>query len=94
MTATELDHLIRQNLFAILNARGDSVEYAIEPESPLVGEGAILDSMELVNLILALEAGLAANVHREIQLLTPEVFTGAESPFQSVQRLLEHLGLR
>lgn len=62
-----------------------------EPGTVLFGREEGLDSLGLVNLIVALEKHVEAGVGTSVSLSSPEVMLAAESPFASVRSLTEYL---
>jgi acyl carrier protein len=61
------------------------------PSTVLFGREQGLDSLGLVNLIVALEKHLEAGVGRTVSLSNPEVMLAADSPFASVASLEAYL---
>ena len=61
------------------------------PDTILFGREAGLDSLGLVNFIVALEKHVEDGCGRPVSLSTPEVMLAAESPFASVRSLRTYL---
>ena len=61
------------------------------PETVLFGREAGLDSLGLVNLIVALEKHVEGGCGRSVSLSSPEVMLAADSPFTTVRSLREYL---
>ena len=64
------------------------------PETVLFGREAGLDSLGLVNLIVALEREVEKDLGRAVSLSAPEVMFEPESPFASVRSLAEYIASR
>jgi acyl carrier protein len=62
-----------------------------KPSTVLFGREQGLDSLGLVNLIVALEKHVEASVGRTVSLSSPEVILAADSPFASVASLEAYL---
>ena len=65
-----------------------------EPDTVLFGRQAGLDSLGLVNLIVALEKHVESGCGKAVSLSTPEVMLAEESPFASVRSLAAYLADR
>ena len=61
------------------------------PDTVLFGREQGLDSLSLVNLIVALEKQVEDSFGKTVSLSSPEVILAAESPFASVRSLGEYL---
>lgn len=59
------------------------------PNAKLFGQGAPLDSLGLVNLIVAVEEALTDELDLEITLANEKAMSRRSSPFQSVDSLLD-----
>jgi acyl carrier protein len=68
-----------------------SSRLAKTPDTVLFGREAGLDSLGLVNLIVALEKHVEGSCGRAVSLSTPEVMLAADTPFASVQSLRDYL---
>jgi hypothetical protein len=60
-------------------------------ETRVLGEGAELDSLELVTLIVQLEGLLAHRLNRPIVLVDQDAFEGGVHPFENVATLANFL---
>ena len=57
-------------------------------ESVLLGEGSVLDSLGLINLIVGVELLLASDLGVEVVLLDEEALINPEGPYRNVRRLV------
>jgi acyl carrier protein len=64
----------------------------LTPDVVLAGDGGRLDSLGLVNLILALETGVAEHFGVQISLSDERAMTQENSPFRNAQVLAEYIG--
>lgn len=61
------------------------------PETVLYGGGSGLDSLGLVNLIVAVEGALAEELDVEITLADEKAMSQESSPFRTVNTLVEYI---
>lgn len=64
------------------------------PETVLFGKGSRLDSLGLVNLIVAVEGALADDLDVEITLADEKAMSQASSPFRTVDTLVDYIVTR
>lgn len=62
-----------------------------EPATKLFGREGGLDSLSLVNLIVALERHMESRFGKAVSLSSPEVLLAENTPFASVQTLASYL---
>ena len=62
-----------------------------EGESPLYGEGGLLDSLGLVNLIVGVEEKVTAAFGHTPNLADETLLAGPDSPFRTVDALVAHV---
>ena len=65
-----------------------------DPEALLVGEGGRLDSLGLINLMVAVEERLEREHGVVVTLADEEAFSATESPFRTVATLRAHVARR
>lgn len=61
------------------------------PDTPLLGDGSPLDSLALINLIVALEEIAARRRGRPVQLLDEDLLGEQDGPYRTPATLAEHL---
>lgn len=66
-------------------------ELSAAEDSVLVGDGAPLDSLGLINLIVALEARVQETCGVEIGLIEAAGMNAEQSPFRTVRTLVDYL---
>jgi len=71
---------------------GKALETA--PDTVLFGKGSRLDSLGLVNLIVAVEGALADELEVEITLADEKAMSQASSPFRTVDTLVDYIVTR
>ncbi len=64
------------------------------PDTVLFGRGSRLDSLGLVNLIVAVESSLADQLGIEITLADEKAMSQASSPFRTVKTLVDYIARR
>ncbi len=66
----------------------------LAPDTVLFGRGSRLDSLGLVNLIVAVEGALADELDVEITLADEKAMSQASSPFRTVDTLVDFIVMR
>ena len=89
--ADQIISLIYATIDELNELRADDESIPKELETPLFGEKGYLDSLGLVNLIATLEEKLEDELDLEITLVSNEVLCQQDSPFSSIQSLLNHV---
>jgi acyl carrier protein len=64
------------------------------PDTVLFGKGSRLDSLGLVNLIVAVEGALADELDVEITLADEKAMSQTSSPFRTVDTLVDYIVTR
>lgn len=64
---------------------------ARSPRTVIVGAGGSLDSLGIVNFVLALEERTADALGREVPLLDPDRLAAEDGPFRTIDTLADHL---
>ena len=64
---------------------------AKSPATIIVGPSGSLDSLGIVNFVIALEQRTAETLGASVQLLDDTAFIDASGPFRSVESLAHHL---
>lgn len=64
------------------------------PDAPLFGPDSPLDSLGLVNLIVAVERALADRLDIAITLADEKAMSQASSPFRTVKTLVDYIVMR
>jgi hypothetical protein len=88
-------HLILDQIYAavdVVNAQlPPSRRLPRNPATVLVGVGGALDSLGIVNFVLALEEKLGDAIGRPVALLDPEILGAEHGPFHTVDTLATHV---
>jgi len=61
------------------------------PETVIVGAGGALDSLGLVNFVLAVEEKVGDAIGRPVALLDPELLGAEDGPVRTVDTLAAHV---
>ena len=69
----------------------DGVVLPKDPETPLIGPGAAVDSMGLVTLIVTIEARVADVLGRSVTLASEQAMSRTRSPFRTLGSLAAYL---
>jgi acyl carrier protein len=74
--------------------RAAEARLKLAPETRLLGSGGELDSLEVVNLIVGLEALLAERLHCAVVLVDESTFGGSNHPFRDVESLATYIATK
>ncbi|MEX0692942.1 MAG: hypothetical protein WD075_00730 [Rhodospirillales bacterium] len=64
------------------------------PDTPLLGDTTTVDSLVLVNLVVAIEEAIMDETGQIVTLITEDSMTQESSPFDSVQSLADYVDKR
>jgi acyl carrier protein len=65
-----------------------------EPDSVLVGDGGVLDSLALITLLVELEDALRTKLAVECPLIEDDLLADAQGPYRSIANLTEWIAER
>ena len=68
----------------------DTLMLPLQPNSVLVGEGGVYDSLSIINLLVAIEESLN-NLGEEVMLLDEDLVTDAEGPYSTLYKLAAYI---
>jgi len=90
MKQPEIETIIYQ-VFDNLMEQSTELELEKQQSTPLVGDGSALDSLGLVNFLVALEQKLQDIVGSSFQIADQDLLIGEEQPLRSVETLSAYL---
>ena len=90
MTYAEIEGIVIGQLAALLIDNRPNRTWQVSAKTPLLAEGAPIDSFDLVNLVVAIEERLEREGHT-IEILDEHATTGLDSPFRTVASLARHV---
>jgi len=90
MTYAEIERIVVAELAALLMETQPNRTWQVSATTPLLAEGAPIDSFDLVNLVVAIEERLEREGHA-IEILDEHATTGLDSPFRTVASLARHV---
>ena len=93
ITKQEIRSLIFKALKNINDERQQEDKFFIDLETPLFGQGATLDSLSLVSMIVDIESDLAELVGFDISLTDDRAMSQESSPFANVKSLTDYINL-
>ena len=67
------------------------IDIEFERSTPIFGDESIIDSMDLVNAIMAIEEVLEEQQGLSIEIIDEQALIGKESPFRTVDTLTKHI---
>ena len=71
--------LVTESLKSILDSKGEQLQ-SLSAETKLFGEGSVIDSLDLVNVVVEIEEKVLENTGKEISLVDEQsVLEGADS---------------
>jgi hypothetical protein len=91
VTREEILAIVLDALAAINESRPTGEQFIFDAETPLVGQRAVLNSLELVTFILEVEARLVEQLGIQIILADDRAFSAARSPFRRPSALAEYI---
>jgi acyl carrier protein len=71
--------------------RGGKPLPALTPESRLIGRDGLLDSIQLVTLIVSIEERVADDLGVPVTLVDEKAVSAKSSPFRSIDALADHV---
>ena len=81
--------VIRQCLKEINQQLPEELQVSDSPETVLVGNGGILDSLSLINLLVLLEDRAELDLGVSLSLVDEEIMTRDDGPYRTVASLAE-----
>jgi len=75
----------------ISDEQNGEISPIISPDSPLFGEGAVIDSLTLVNIIVDVEDSLLTKFNKSVCLSNDEAVFREPSPFTSITTLVDYI---
>ena len=89
-----IDHQIEEILLELITEMNEQrpadQQIAKEKKTALFGEGGALDSLELVNLIVAFEQRIQSNLSLAITLADEKAMSQKRNPFGSIESLTDY----
>lgn len=89
-----ISEIIIRELAAMADGNDVPVAGAPSPDTPLFGDGGVLDSLGLVELIIALEQEIESEAGVTVVLADERAFSQRQSPFATVATLAEYAATR
>ncbi len=90
-TTRDIDGLIREAIEDFNAQAPGASPISLEPGTVLFGEGGVLDSISLVNLIVTLEAFVEDNLGAVVVLADERAMSRRHSPFRTIETLASYL---
>lgn len=89
------EQFVEEQILAILTEINESLpeeeQISVSRDTVLFGNGALIDSLSLVSLIVDLETKLSMDFDKEIVLTDDRAMTRKISPFENVQTLKDYI---
>lgn len=89
-TQQQLEELVLQCLSDALDEVDSPAGASLD--SPILGQGSPLDSMAVVSMLVELESRLDEELGLEVSLTDERAMSQKNSPFRSVQTLIQYIG--
>ena len=93
MEASRIEAII-YDVFDQLMEQSENLKLDKSPACPLTGEGSALDSLGLVNFLVALEQKLQAETSEDLNIANQELIIGENQPLRTVATLVAHLAAK
>lgn len=91
MSQQTLEKLVYPVVAEIGQTLPDGAEFPQLPSTVLVGNGAVLDSVNLVYFILALEDYVESATGKRIRMVTEHAMSRNRSPFRTLSSVAEYV---
>jgi acyl carrier protein len=88
MTVEELQNFIKECIVKTLEQNGkpfDQVE--LSAKTQIFGEDSVVDSLDLIGIIVALEGKVKELTDKDITVINEESIVSGETPFESIESL-------
>lgn len=89
MNSEEVKALIIEGVEAALRDKGMSEE--VTGDFHLFGSGSVIDSLDLVGIVVGLEETIRDKTGNEIEIVDETAIVSAVSPFRSVDSMTDHV---
>jgi acyl carrier protein len=93
MANDSIDKIVLDCLSNLNLERGDGEKIKFEAATPLLQEGGAIDSMELVSVVVDIEAEIENLLGLSISLTEDESMELISDPFATVKNLIEYVSL-
>ncbi|MBT6438172.1 MAG: hypothetical protein HOK72_00605 [Flavobacteriales bacterium] len=88
MNVKELQDFIKNSILKTLGENGMSVEELdLNADTQIFGEDSVVDSLDLVAIIIAIEERVQELTGKDITVINEESIVSGESPFESINSL-------
>ena len=91
VTTQQAKDLVFESLEALNEEKADDEKISISGDTVLMGIGADLDSLDLINLIVNLEDRLYSATAQQIQLAVNAESLEGDHPFRTASVLIDHI---
>lgn len=86
-----IEQLVKKVVQEVIDTMPKEQRFVVDGNTVLFGPGSQIDSMTLVSVIVDLEGILSEEFKKEIYLTDDRAMTRAQSPFDSVQTLIDYI---
>jgi acyl carrier protein len=93
MEASKIEAIIYE-VFDQLMDQSENLTLEKSPTCPLTGDGSALDSLGLVNFLVALEQKLQAETSSDLNIANQDLIIGKDQPLRTVETLVAHLAAK
>ena len=91
MLRQDLIELMMNLLREVLTEAGSDQVVEVAPTVPLVGPRAVVDSLDLVSFIAAIEETFSDSYGLEVALVTEAALSRRNSPFRTIETLADYV---
>ena len=85
----DLKDVIRRIILNVANRETEKL-MSVEDDTIIFGEGAAIDSLDLVNILVEIEEWIHENLGREIELVDEDSLISEDSPFKTPATIALH----
>ena len=90
MNESEIGELVKQSLSGVLKEKGLN-DFSITPETQIFGSGSVIDSMDLVGVIVQIEESIHEKTGKRIEVVDESSVISEDSPFKTVLSLTRYV---
>lgn len=89
MDAEKIKSMIIEGVTAVL--RDKSIEQDVAGDFHLFGSGSVIDSLDLVTIVVDLEQGIRDETGQEVEIVDEEAIVSSDSPFRTVDTMTAYV---
>ena len=89
MKAEQIKSTIIEGVEDVLNEKG--IEAEVDGSFHLFGSGSVIDSLDLISIVVRLEEAIRDETGKEVEIVDEESIVSADSPFRTVDTMTAYV---